>query len=95
MARMANSSVSTRVCARDEKWMRCYVHVLQNCTKSAFSVCADDSSMLKIEFDFKSVKRIVEDSKRYGWNNYLPVGYRLIQDVDTRFGTFFLVTEVS
>ena len=66
MARIANGSVSSRVCARDEKWMRCYVHVLQNCMKSALSVCADASSTQKIEFDFKSVKRIVEDSKRYG-----------------------------
>ena len=61
--------------------------------KSVFSVCAYDSSMQKIEFDFKSIKRIVEDSKRHGWNKDLPVGYRLIPDVDTRLGTLFLVTE--
>ena len=93
MARMTNSSVSSRVCPRDERWMRCYVHVLRNCMKTVFSLCTEDPSLQKIGLDFKSVKRIVEDSKRYGWNKDLPIGYRLIQDVDTRFGTLFLVTE--
>ena len=93
MARMANSSVSSRVRARDEKWMRCYVHVLQNCMKSALSVCADDSVLQKIEFDSRSVKRIVEDSKRDGWKKDLLFNNRLIQDVETRFSTLYLVTE--
>ncbi len=93
MARMANSSVSSRVCPRDENWMRCYVHVLQNCMKSVFALCADDDCLQKIGLDFKCAKRIIEDSKRYGWNKDLPVGYRLIQDVETRFGTLFLFTE--
>ncbi len=60
---------------------------------SVFSLCADDSCLQKIEHDFKYVKRVVKDTKRYGWNKDLPIGYRLIQGVDTRFGTLFLVTE--
>ena len=92
-ARMTNSLVSIRTSARDEKWMRCYEHVLQNCTKSVFSQCGDDACLRKIGRDFKSVKRIVEDSKRYGWNKGLPFGYKLIQDVDTQFSTLFRVTE--
>ena len=63
---MSNSSVSSRVCARDEKWMRCYDLVLQICMKSAFSLCADDSSLQKVEFDFRVAKRVLEDYKRYG-----------------------------
>ena len=30
MARIANSSVSSRAWPSDKKWMRCYVHALQN-----------------------------------------------------------------
>ena len=56
IARIESSSVSSRVHARDEKCMRCYVLVLQNCMKLAFSLCADDSSLQKIEFDFRTVK---------------------------------------
>ena len=58
-----------------------------------FSPCANDSSLQKIEFDFRAVKPIVENSKRYGWDADLPVGFRLIHDVGTRFGTLFRVTE--
>ena len=93
MARMANSSVSSRTCPRDEKWMRCYVNVIQNCMKSVFYQCGDDACLRKIGRCFKSVKRILEDSKRYGWNEDLSFGYKLIQNVYTRFGTSFLVKE--
>ena len=48
MPRKANSSVRSRVCARDEKWIRCCVHVLYNCMKSAFSVNAVDSILQKL-----------------------------------------------
>ena len=90
---MANSTISSSISPRDEKWMRCCVHVLQNCMKSVFSQCGDDACLRKIGRDFKSVKRIAEDSELYGWNKDLIFGYKLIQDVDTRFGTLFLVTE--
>ena len=73
--------------------MRCYVHVLQNCMKLVFALCADENCLQKIGLDFKRAKCIIEYSKRYGWNKDLLVGYRLIQDVESRFGTFFLVTE--
>ena len=45
------------------------------------------------ELYLKSVKRIVEDSKRYGWKKDLPFGYKLSLYVHTRFSTLFLVTE--
>lgn len=43
--------------------------------------------------DFRTMKSIVEDSKRSGWNTKLKDGYRLIQDVEARFGTSYLVAE--
>ena len=93
MARMANSSVSLRVAPRDQKWMRCYVHVLQKCMQSVFENCSDDPLLSKVSSDFKFVKRIVEDSKRFGWNKDLPSGYKLMQNVETRFGTVYLVCD--
>ena len=93
MARIANSSISTRHAQWDHTWMRCHVHVLQNCMKAAFERCSDDNVLRTISADFRSVKRIVEDAKRYGWNKKLPRGFHLIQDVEPRFGTIFLVAE--
>ena len=93
MAKMANSTVSTSVGRPDHTRMRCYVYVLQNCMKLAFQKCGEDSMPLKVTVEFNSVKPIVEDSKRYGWNKNLPNGHHLKQDVETRFGTTFLVTE--
>ena len=89
MARMTNSSVSSRTVERDEKWMRFYVHILQNCMKNAFRRCSDNSALSKVKDDFKSVKNIVEDSKRFRLEQEYFTWIRLIQDVETRFGTFF------
>ena len=47
-----------------------------------FSLSADDPCLQKIGLDFKFIKCVVEDSKRYGLNKDLPVGYRHTQDVD-------------
>ena len=68
MARMAGSSTSRRVASQSEKWMRCYLHTLDNCMKHAMNNCQSDSTLKKLLDDFKSMKRIVEDSKRVGWN---------------------------
>ena len=78
MAHMANSSVSSRIAVRDETWMRCYFHILQSSMRSVFKQCTDDPVLSKVADDFKSVKRIVEDAKRNGWNAKLPHGYKLI-----------------
>ncbi len=43
--------------------------------------------------DFKNVKRTMEDSKRYGLNSYFQHGFRLLQDVETRFSAVYLVLE--
>ncbi len=53
----------------------------------------DDPLLEKIADNVKLVKRIIEDSKRFGWNKNLPHGFRLVQDVETRFGTIFRVVE--
>lgn len=91
MARMAGSSVSRRIAALDERWMRCLAHVLSISMKDAVKCCALDPLLVKISHDFKAMKAVVRDSKQGGWNHMLPIGFHLIQDTETRFGTHFLV----
>ena len=43
--------------------------------------------------DLRSMKRIIEDANRVGWNYLLPNGCRLIQESETRFGTHYQVAE--
>ena len=93
MAVMANSSVCSRLAERNQFWMRCFVHVLQKCMKAVFRRCAGNEELEKIAQDLKSVKKIVENAKRCGWNKNLPGGYHLIQDVGNRLGTIYRVTE--
>ncbi len=49
--------------------------------------------MAGVSDNFRAVKRIVKELKRFGWNKNLPYGYHLNQDIETRFGTILLVTE--
>jgi len=93
MACVAGSSVSRALAPLDQTWMRCHVHVLHNVMKHMMKNCNTDQILIKIAEDFKSMKKVVENSKRYGWNSMLPLSYRLIQEVDTRFGTHFIVAE--
>ncbi len=46
--------------------MRCYLHVLNKCLKSAFEECKTDLMYPKCVGDFKFVKKITEDAKRFG-----------------------------
>jgi len=93
MACVAGSSVSRNIAPLDQKWMRCFVHVLHNTMKAVMENCKTDPILVKTAEDFKAMKKIVENSKRYGWNSSLPTGYHLIQEVETRFGTHFLVAQ--
>ena len=93
MVKMVNISVSSRMPCRDERWMRCLVHILNTSIKYSFKNCKNDPMLCKILEQYKVVKRIVEDSKRSGWNSMLPHRYHLLQDMETRSGTNFLVAE--
>ena len=65
MARMANSSISSRLVCRDEKWIGYFVHVLSNCMKSLFQRCGEDSVSARVSNNLRAVQRIVEDSKHF------------------------------
>jgi len=93
MAKMAGSSVSVNIAIPDEGWMRCYVHILHNTMKEVMKACLSDEKLKRIAVDFQTMKKIVTNSKKNGWNSQLPIGYHLIQEVETRFGTHYLVAE--
>ncbi len=90
MARVAGSTIRTRVILRDKTWIHYYVHVLLNCMKSSFIWCNDDSVLIKIIADMKSVKNR-RRRKRIGWNKNLPHEHPLIEDLGNRLGNFYLV----
>ena len=93
MARVSGSSVSSNFADNSGAWMRCYVHSLNNALKAAMEACEKDPILQRLYRDFCAMKKTVCDSSRSGWNSWLPHGYHLRQEVETRFGTHFLVAE--
>lgn len=61
--------------------------------KDAIKACKGNDTLKDVYEDFSSMNRIVEDSKRNGWNSQLPEGYRLKQYVKTRFSSHYYVSE--
>jgi len=93
MAKTVGSSVSLNRAFYDETWMRCIVYMLHNCMKAVMEVIASDEALKETIKDFNAMKKIVTHSKKSVWNANLPMGYHLIQEVETRFGTHFIVAE--
>jgi len=93
MASMAGSSVSRAIHPLDDKWMRCIAHAFNNVMKDAMKSCESIAHLKYLSDDFKAMKRLVQDSKQSHWNSWLPNGYHLIQEVETRFGTHLQVAE--
>ena len=93
ISKMAGSSVSTNVCAPDEKWLRCYVQMLNNAMKAAMAQCKNHEILNKVVEVFRAVKRAIEDSNCGQWEKKPPEGHRLVQDVEIRFGINYLVDE--
>ena len=74
-----------------EKWMACIVHQLNNVMRHAIET--PDEKHKTARDDITSVKNIVRIFKQSGIANQLPIGQRLIQAAETRFGTYFTVAE--
>lgn len=89
MARIAGRFVSRRTAPQNE----CYVHTLNNWMKQVLQRCSSDSTLVKDSDEYTTMKKVVEDSKRQGWNSQFPIGFRLIQDEETMFGTHYFVAE--
>ncbi len=68
-------------------------YFLNNVLRHSIATCNRDSTPRSVAADFRSNKRIVEDANRNGCNPHMPDVYTLIQEVETRFGTHYLVAE--
>ena len=93
MARVANASVSREIQASDENCMRCMAHFLNNSMKTVMSQCKKVATPSVVAEDFRAMKKIIEDAHRAGWNHLLPNGYKLKLEYETKFGTYYQVTE--
>ncbi len=91
MARVANSSVSREIQETDETWMSCLAHFLNNTMKSVLANTKGSSVLQVVVQDFRSIKRIIEDANRSGWDHSSSEGCKLKQESETRFGTFYQV----
>ena len=73
--------------------MSCMAHCLNNAMKSVMSMYCEGTILQVVVQDFWSMKRIIEVANRSRWNHLRPDGYKLIQESETRFGTFYLLAE--
>ncbi len=73
--------------------MRFLEYVLSNCMKFVLKKFKNDSIWEKVGEEFKAEKKIIEDSKRFGWNTLMPNTYHLLQDIEIRFVSNFLVAK--
>ncbi len=93
MARVANASVSREIHMPDESWLRSIAHQLNNAMKHCMTTSMQGTDLQVIVQDFRGMKKFIEDANSSGWNHLLPHGYKLIQESETRFGTFYYVAE--
>ena len=93
MARVARASVSTRLAPLSEKWVGCLVHQINTAMKGCISQLANHEDVSCIFSDLQNIKNIIRIFKQSNWNSLLPAGYKLMQEVETRFGTTFQVVK--
>lgn len=94
MAKMAGGSVSQKIRRWDETWVGCIAHSLNTAMKATIqAVGRAEGSVALIGKEMGIIKEIVRYFKKSGLNNDLPEGFKLIQEVETRFSTTFLVAE--
>lgn len=93
MPNIVNSSVSSNIAPLNEKWMGCLVHQLNTAMKACLSSVSTDPMLARIATDLKAVKEIVRIFKQSQWNHSLSDGRKLIQEVETRFSTTFMVVK--
>ena len=66
MERVAGCSVSRRLAPLEEKWMRCFAHVLSNLLKFAMNNCTSDGVLVKIADDFRLLKKLLNTLSAMG-----------------------------
>ncbi len=93
MTKMTGSLISKNRNTLEHRWIRCHVHTPNYALKATFHQFKNDPELHRVCSDFKNLKRIMEDDQRPEWNNCLPPGFKLVQDVQKRFSSTFLVVE--
>ncbi len=69
--RVAHASASSNMHTPDESRLGCMSHPQKNAMNHSMANSHGDSLHQVEAADFRSMKRILEDSNRYGWNQYL------------------------
>ncbi len=77
MARIAYASVSREIHQPDETWMSGMTRALNNTMKTVLATQCETPTLQVVVNDFHSMKRIIEDANRAGWNHNLSSGCRL------------------
>lgn len=85
MSRIAGASVSSTRVPYTENWVGFIAHQLNTGMKHVMS--SEENVKRPIHDDPVRVKTIVRVFKHGNWNQFLPDGYALLQEVETRFGT--------
>lgn len=67
--------------------------MLHSSMKAVMEACISLDVLKKVPEDFSAMKRIVTNAKKSEWNSLLPFGFHLIKEVETRFGTHFIVAD--
>ena len=93
MEKVAGASVLREIHVPDETWMSCIVHFLNNMTKNFITNHCRTEILQFVFLAFRSMKKMIEDANRTGWNHLLPEGYQLLQESETRFVTHYQVAE--
>ena len=90
--KLAESSIRMNRNTLDHNGMRCLANTLNNSLIVMCQLCHNDTEQHRVCSGIENVKNIAEDTKRAGMNNLLPPGLKLVQDVETKFGsTLFAV----
>ena len=90
MPKIVGASSSSSRIPFSEKCLGCVSHMLNTAMKHAINEEKSDSIVYR---DLNTVKTIVRIFKQGNWNDALPHGCKLVQEVETRFGTHFQVVE--
>ncbi len=93
MAKFANASVNTGIGSPDETWIGRLVHFLNNTMNHCIDSSNRESILQNCGVKFSGHEKIAEGPNRGGWHQYLPGGFKLIQEVENRFRTHYMAAK--
>ena len=85
MPKVFGASVSPAKVPYSQRWVGCISHQMNTAMKSAMQHHSIQDSI--IQKDLTNLKSLISTFKHASYNDELMNGYKLIQEVSTRFGT--------